>query len=112
MHVEYRDLDSDYVFVNLFAGRIGQPMGYPTVEELIGRIAARTGIAFNAHMLRHSLATENDPDAPTASAEWVKHNLNRVRDSLPNGYCARPAQQDCPHPKVCGTQSWSFAPAA
>jgi hypothetical protein len=40
-----------------------------------------------------------DPDAPTASAEWVKHNLNRVRDSLPNGYCARPAQQDCPHPK-------------
>ena len=40
-----------------------------------------------------------DPDAPTAPAEWVKHNLNRVRDSLPNGYCARPAQQDCPHPK-------------
>ena len=41
-----------------------------------------------------------DPDAPTASAEWVKHNLNRVRDSLPNGYCARPAQQDCPHPNA------------
>jgi integrase len=44
-----------------------------------------------------------DPDAPTASAEWVKHNLNRVRDSLPNGYCARPAQQDCPHPNACLT---------
>jgi integrase len=41
-----------------------------------------------------------DPGAPTASAEWVKHNLNRVRDSLPNGYCARPAQQDCPHPNA------------
>jgi hypothetical protein len=41
-----------------------------------------------------------DPDAPTASAEWVKHNLNRVRDSLPNGYCGRPAQQDCPHPNA------------
>jgi integrase len=53
-----------------------------------------------------------DPDAPTATAEWVKHNLSRVRDSLPNGYCGRPPQQDCPHPKVCGTQSWSFAPAA
>ncbi len=25
-----------------------------------------------------------DPDAPTASAEWAKHHLNRVRDSLPN----------------------------
>ncbi len=32
-----------------------------------------------------------DPGAPTASAEWVKHNLTRVRDSLPNGYCGRPA---------------------
>jgi len=41
-----------------------------------------------------------DPGAPTASAEWLKHNLNRVRDSLPNGYCARPAQQDCPHPNA------------
>jgi len=47
--------------------------------------------------------TGYDPDAPTASAEWVKHNLNRVRDSLPNGYCARPAQQDCPHPNACLT---------
>jgi len=44
-----------------------------------------------------------DPDSPAASAEWVKHNLNRVRDSLPNGYCGRPAQQDCPHPNACLT---------
>ena len=44
-----------------------------------------------------------DPGAPTASAEWVKHNINRVRDSLPNGYCGRPAQQDCPHPNACLT---------
>ena len=44
-----------------------------------------------------------DPGALTASAEWVKHNLNRVRDSLPNGYCGRPAQQDCPHPNACLT---------
>ncbi len=44
-----------------------------------------------------------DPDSPAASAEWVKHNLNRIRDSLPNGYCGRPAQQDCPHPNACLT---------
>jgi len=44
-----------------------------------------------------------DPDAPTATAEWVKHNLTRVRDSLPNGYCGRPPQQDCPHPNACLT---------
>jgi integrase len=44
-----------------------------------------------------------DPDGPTASAEWVKHNLSRVRDSLPNGYCGRPPQQECPHPNACLT---------
>jgi hypothetical protein len=44
-----------------------------------------------------------DPDALTADAEWVKHNISRIRDSLPNGYCGRPAQQDCPHPNACLT---------
>jgi integrase len=44
-----------------------------------------------------------DPDALTADAEWAKHNLSRVRDSLPNGYCGRPPQQDCPHPNACLT---------
>ena len=44
-----------------------------------------------------------DPDASTADAEWVKHNLSRVHDSLPNGYCGRPPQQDCPHPNACLT---------
>jgi integrase len=44
-----------------------------------------------------------DPDHATADAEWAKHNLSRVRDSLPNGYCGRPPQQDCPHPNACLT---------
>ena len=44
-----------------------------------------------------------DPEAPTATAEWVKHNLSRVHDSLPNGFCGRPPQQDCPHPNACLT---------
>ena len=44
-----------------------------------------------------------DPDAPTADAEWLKHNLARVADTLPNGYCGRPPQQDCPHPNACLT---------
>ena len=33
-------------------------MTYPAVHKLIGRIAARTGIGFTAHMLRHSHATD------------------------------------------------------
>ena len=48
-------------------------------------------------------ALDYDPDALTADAEWVKHNLSRIRDSLPNGYCGRPPQQDCPHPNACLT---------
>lgn len=44
-----------------------------------------------------------DPDGPSADAEWIKHNLARVQASLPNGYCGRPPQQDCPHPNACLT---------
>jgi hypothetical protein len=40
-----------------------------------------------------------DPDAPTAAAEWVKHNLSRIRDSLPNGYCGRPPPARLPPPQ-------------
>jgi len=32
MHAEYGDVDSDYVFVNLWAGRVGQPMSYAAVR--------------------------------------------------------------------------------
>src|SRR6266851_2529079 len=44
-----------------------------------------------------------DPEALTADAEWVKHNLARAADTLPNGYCGRPPQQDCPYPNACLT---------
>ena len=58
MHTEYGDIDSDYVFVNLWAGRIGAPMTYASVHQLVGRIRARTGVEFTPHMLRHTHATE------------------------------------------------------
>ncbi|MDQ3106652.1 MAG: tyrosine-type recombinase/integrase [Actinomycetota bacterium] len=63
--------------------------------------------AFDTYQqLRVNLAGEViafDPNAPTADAEWVKHNLSRIQASLPNGYCGRPPQQDCPHPNACLT---------
>lgn len=63
--------------------------------------------AFDAYQgQRVNIAGERldyDPQAPTADAEWMKHRLDRVRDSLPNGYCGRPPQQDCPHPNACFT---------
>ena len=43
------------------------------------------------------------PDTPTSQAEWVKHHLSRIQASLPNGFCGRPPQQDCPHPNACLT---------
>jgi integrase len=58
MHVEYGELDSDYVFVNLWGGRLGSPMSYPTVDKLVARIRSRTGVEFTAHMLRHTHATD------------------------------------------------------
>ena len=44
-----------------------------------------------------------DPGALSADAEWVKHRLSRIQASLPNGFCGRPPQQDCPHPNACLT---------
>ncbi|GAB7065764.1 site-specific integrase [Mycolicibacterium hodleri] len=58
LHAEYGDLDSDYVFVNLWSGPIGSPMAYPSVYDLVCRIRERTGIAFGPHSFRHTYATE------------------------------------------------------
>ena len=58
MFDEYGELDSDYVFVNLFAEPRGAPMRYQAVYRFITRLKARTGIDFTPHMLRHSLATD------------------------------------------------------
>jgi integrase len=58
LHAEYVDLDSDYVFVNLWSGPIGSPMTYSSVYDLVCRIRERTGIAFGPHTFRHTYATE------------------------------------------------------
>ena len=58
MHTEYGDLDSDYVFVNLFAAPVGRPLRYDAVAKLVARLRAGTGIEFSPHVLRHTRATE------------------------------------------------------
>jgi integrase/recombinase XerD len=57
MHTEYGYLDSDYVFVNLWAEPIGRPLRYDAVAKLVGRLRARSGVEFTLHMLRHTRAT-------------------------------------------------------
>ena len=58
MHSEYGNLDSDYVFVNLWSAPVGRPLRYEAVAKLVDRLRHRTGIEFSAHTLRHSRATE------------------------------------------------------
>jgi integrase/recombinase XerD len=57
LHCEYGELDSDYVFVNLFAEPRGRALSYPAVYDLVRRLRRRTGIDFDPHWCRHSAAT-------------------------------------------------------
>lgn len=54
---EYGELDSDYVFVNLWNGPIGAPMGYWAVMSLVKRLRRRAGVDFHPHLFRHTHAT-------------------------------------------------------
>jgi integrase/recombinase XerD len=57
LHEEYGDLDSDYVFVNIWAEPRGQAWSYQAAYDLVLRLRARTGLDFDPHWLRHSAAT-------------------------------------------------------
>jgi integrase/recombinase XerD len=58
LHSEYGDLDSDYVFVNLWGRPVGHPLSYVGVYDLVGRLRRRTGVDFDPHWFRHTYATE------------------------------------------------------
>jgi len=49
---------SDYVFVNLWEGKIGSPLTYSNVMALFTRLKRKTAIAITPHHLRHSHATD------------------------------------------------------
>jgi len=57
LHGEYGSIDSDYVFVSIWAGPKGQAWPYQAAHDLVVRLRARTGIAFDPHWFRHSAAT-------------------------------------------------------
>jgi len=58
LHGEYGELDSDYVFVNLWSAPFGCPLTYASVYDLVCRLRKQTGIMFGPHTFRHSYATE------------------------------------------------------
>lgn len=56
---EYPDnIDCDYVFVNCWDGEIGQPLQYSSIQALFKRLAKKTNVTANPHLLRHTHATE------------------------------------------------------
>lgn len=57
LHEEYGGIDSDMVFVNLWAQPRGHAWRYQAVYDLVLRLRARTGIDFDPHWFRHSAAT-------------------------------------------------------
>jgi site-specific recombinase XerD len=57
LNSEYGSLDSDYVFVNLWAEPLGHPLTYAAVYDLVRRLRRRTGIDFEPHQARHTYAT-------------------------------------------------------
>lgn len=57
LYLEYGDLDSDYVFVNLWGRPHGHPLTYTAVYDLVKRLRRRTGIDFDPHWYRHTAAT-------------------------------------------------------
>ncbi|MER6076170.1 tyrosine-type recombinase/integrase [Streptomyces sp. NPDC001817] len=57
LHGEYGDLDSDYMFVNLWGGSYGRPLTYASVYDLVLRLRRETGFDFDPHWFRHTRAT-------------------------------------------------------
>ncbi len=76
LHEEYGPLDCDYVFVNLWAEPVGRPMSYPSVDRIVRRLRARTGIEFTPHQFRHSYAT--DLLRRGVAVEVVRHLLGHA----------------------------------
>lgn len=52
------DLESDYVFINIWEGQRGNPLTYSSVAALFRRLAKKTGIKAHPHLFRHTHATE------------------------------------------------------
>ncbi|MFJ8391146.1 site-specific integrase [Streptomyces sp. NPDC094438] len=57
LHGEYGDLDSDYVFVNLWGRPHGHPLTYAAVYEQVRRIRRTIRVDFDPHWFRHGAAT-------------------------------------------------------
>jgi len=56
--IEYHDVDTNFVFINLSGPNKGDPLKYRAAFDVVERIRKKTKIDFTPHMLRHTYATE------------------------------------------------------
>ncbi|AFZ11409.1 MAG: tyrosine-type recombinase/integrase [Crinalium sp.] len=54
---EYPEVESNYVFVNIWEGEIGMPMKQAVINTMFARLSKKTGIKVHPHLFRHSYAT-------------------------------------------------------
>lgn len=55
---EFDDIDSDYVFINIWGVDVGKPLAYSTVYTKFRRLSQKLSIPFSPHIFRHTHATE------------------------------------------------------
>lgn len=55
---EFDDIDSDYVFINIWGCDVGKPLAYSTVYTKFKRLSKKLDIRFTPHIFRHTHATE------------------------------------------------------
>ena len=104
MYEEYGNLDCDFVFVNLWGGRVGMPLSYSNVDRIVARTQRRVGFRFTPHQLRHTFATLAYRDG--VQFEVIGALLTHRSPSSTLIY-THPAAEDlravqsCPHPNAC-----------
>ncbi|WP_088890030.1 tyrosine-type recombinase/integrase [Leptolyngbya ohadii] len=54
---EYPEVDSEYVFINIWEGEIGAPMKPKVINTMFDRLSEKTQIKVYPHLFRHTFAT-------------------------------------------------------
>jgi integrase/recombinase XerD len=108
LHSEYGDLDSDYVFVNLFAEPRGRALAYPAVYDLVRRLRRRTGINFDPYWCRHSMATRDLRDGCRSRSSPSYSGTPRSPPPGPPDTAATTAPPPPPNSTI--RQTWRWIP--
>ena len=54
---EYPEIESNYVFVNIWSGEVGAPMNPKVINTMFQRLSKKVGIEVYPHLFRHTFAS-------------------------------------------------------